>query len=103
MKSMKNVILLVVCFIFLSGCNEVNEDEVQKYIKEKHGIDVVVTHMSPLNENNMGHAYHTVQAKNNKNIQFRVEVDGLFYSSIKSDEYKYGKKHLRHIRNSNQL
>ncbi|PGS85685.1 hypothetical protein COC98_28310, partial [Bacillus anthracis] len=87
-----NVILLVVCFIFLSGCNQVGEDEVQKYIKEKHGIDVVVTHMSPLNENNMGHAYHTVQAKNNKNIQFRVEVDGLFYSSIKSDEYKYGKK-----------
>ncbi|PFS47251.1 hypothetical protein [Bacillus thuringiensis] len=92
MKSMKNVILLVVCFIFLSGCNQVNEDEVQKYIKEKHGIDVVVTHMSPLNENNMGHVYHTVQVKNNKNIQFRVEVDGLFYSSIKSDEYKYGKK-----------
>ena len=30
----ENVILLVVCFIFLSGCNEVNEDEVQKYIKE---------------------------------------------------------------------
>ena len=54
-----------------------------KNIKRKHGIDVVVTHMSPLNENNMGHAYHTVQVKNNKNIQFRVEVDGLFYSSIK--------------------
>ncbi|AXT14501.1 hypothetical protein D0U03_19840 [Bacillus velezensis] len=27
MKSMKNVILLVVCFIFLSGCNQVNEDD----------------------------------------------------------------------------
>ncbi|MBE5107610.1 hypothetical protein IGI01_20740 [Bacillus thuringiensis] len=89
---MKNVILLVVCFLFLSGCNQVNEDEVQKYIKEKHGIDVVVTHLSPLNENNMGHTYHTVQAKNNKNIQFRVEVDGFFNSSIKGDEYQFGKK-----------
>lgn len=80
MKNIKNVILLIVCFLFLSGCNQVNEDEVQKYIKEKHEIDVVVTHLSPLNANNMGHTYHTVQAKNNKNIQFRVEIDGFFNS-----------------------
>ena len=39
----------------------------------------------------MGHTYHTVQAKNNKNIQFRVEVDGFLYSRIKGDEYQYGK------------
>ncbi|MFF2884923.1 hypothetical protein COI41_31110 [Bacillus toyonensis] len=36
MKNIKNVILLIVCFIFLSGCNQENETEVQEYIKEKH-------------------------------------------------------------------
>lgn len=82
---------LVVCFLFLSGCNYENEDQVKKYIKEKHGIDVVVTDWGGIHEGNMGHTYHTVQAKNNKNMQFRVEVDGFFYSTIKGDEYQYGK------------
>ena len=63
MKSMKNVILLVVCFIFLSGCNSKNEAEVQEYIKEKHGIDVDITEWGSINENNFGNTYHTVQEK----------------------------------------
>ncbi|MFE7378387.1 hypothetical protein ACFU6E_27925 [Bacillus cereus] len=92
MKSIKNVILLVVCFLCLSGCNQENESEVQNYIKEKHGIDVVVTDWSSINENNFGNTYHTVQEKNNKNLKFRVRVQGLLYSSIVGDEYKYGKK-----------
>ncbi len=91
MKRMKKVMLLVVCFLFLIGCNYENEDQVKKYIKEKHGIDVVVTEWGGIHEGNMGHTYHTVQAKNNKNMQFRVEVDGFFYSTIKGDEYQYGK------------
>ncbi|EEM13418.1 MULTISPECIES: hypothetical protein [Bacillus] len=91
MKRMKNVILLVLCFLFLSGCINNNEEQVKKYIKEKHGIDVVVTDWGAMHEGNMGHTYHTVQAKNNKNIQFRVEVDGFLYSKIKGDEYQYGK------------
>ncbi|SFJ99919.1 MULTISPECIES: hypothetical protein [unclassified Bacillus (in: firmicutes)] len=91
MKRMKNIMLLVVCFLFLSGCNYENEDQVKKYIKEKHGIDVVVTDWGAIHEGNMGHTYHTVQAKNNKNMQFRVEVDGILYSRIKGDEYQYGK------------
>ncbi|MEH6891564.1 hypothetical protein V7024_18120 [Bacillus sp. JJ864] len=91
MKRMKNIMLLVVCFLFLSGCNYENEDQVKKYIKKKHGIDVVVTHWGAIHEGNMGHTYHTVQAKNNKNMQFRVEVNGLFYSTIQGDEYQYGK------------
>ncbi|MED0906577.1 hypothetical protein CN327_25610 [Bacillus cereus] len=91
MKRMKNVMLLVLCFLFLSGCVNTNEDQVKKYIKEKHGIDVVVTDWGAMHEGNMGHTYHTVQAKNNKNIQFRVEVDGFLYSKIKGDEYQYGK------------
>ncbi|MES9751113.1 hypothetical protein ABWK33_10035 [Bacillus wiedmannii] len=92
MKSIKNVILLVVYFIFLSGCNQENESEVQEYIKEKHGIDIVVTDWSSINENNGGNTYHTVQEKNNKNFKFRVKVQGLLYSYIVGDEYKYGKK-----------
>ncbi|OJE39011.1 hypothetical protein BAQ49_13640 [Bacillus proteolyticus] len=92
MKSMKNVILIVVCFIFLSGCNQENEAEVQKYIKEKHGIDVDVTEWGSINENNFGNTYHTVQGKSNKNLKFRVKVQGLLYSSIVDDEYQYGKK-----------
>ncbi|MDA1763203.1 hypothetical protein PDK32_23400 [Bacillus cereus] len=92
MKSIKNVILLVVCFLCLSGCNQENESEVQNYIKEKHGIDVVVTDWSSINENNFGNTYHDVQEKNNKNLKFRVKVQGLLYSSIVGDEYKYGKK-----------
>ncbi|MFS8351631.1 hypothetical protein ABHN12_10520 [Bacillus nitratireducens] len=91
MKRMKNVMLLVLCFLFLSGCVNTNEDQVKKYIKEKHGIDVVVTDWGAMHEGNMGHTYHTVQEKNNKNIQFRVEVDGFLYSKIKGDEYQYGK------------
>ncbi|KIV73487.1 hypothetical protein SZ39_2012 [Bacillus mycoides] len=91
MKRMKNVMLLVLCFLFLSGCVNTNEEQVKKYIKEKHGIDVVVTDWGAMHEGNMGHTYHTVQAKNNKNIQFRVEVDGFLYSKIKGDEYQYGK------------
>ncbi|EOP48542.1 hypothetical protein IKQ_05516 [Bacillus cereus VDM053] len=91
MKRMKNVMLLVLCFLFLSGCVNTNEDQVKKYIKKKHGIDVVVTDWGAMHEGNMGHTYHTVQAKNNKNIQFRVEVDGFLYSKIKGDEYQYGK------------
>lgn len=83
--------LLVLCFLFLSGCVNTNEDQVKKYIKEKHGIDVVVTDWGAMHEGNMGHTYHTVQVKNNKNIQFRVEVDGFLYSKIKGDEYQYGK------------
>ena len=91
MKRMKNVMLLVVCFLFLSGCNYKNEDQVKKYIKKKHGIDVVVTHWGAIHEGNMGHTYHTVQEKNNKNMQFRVEVNGFFHSTIQGDEYQYGK------------
>ncbi|PFH68104.1 hypothetical protein COI61_28535, partial [Bacillus cereus] len=91
MKRMKNVMLLVLCFLFLSGCVNTNEDQVKKYIKEKHGMDVVVTDWGAMHEGNMGHTYHTVQVKNNKNIQFRVEVDGFLYSKIKGDEYQYGK------------
>lgn len=53
---------------------------------------MVVTDWGAIHEGNMGHTYHTVQAKNNKNIQFRVEVDGILYSTIKGDEYQYGKK-----------
>lgn len=55
-------------------------------------MDVIVTDWGAIHEGNMGHTYHTVQAKNNKNIQFRVEVDGILYSRIKGDEYQYGKK-----------
>ncbi|WP_025151019.1 hypothetical protein [Bacillus sp. H1a] len=91
MKRMKNVMLLVLCFLILSGCVNTNEEQVKKYIKEKHGIDVVVTDWGAMHEGNMGHTYHTVQEKNNKNIQFRVEVDGFLYSKIKGDEYQYGK------------
>ncbi|MEC2860696.1 hypothetical protein P9Z48_25400, partial [Bacillus cereus] len=91
MKRMKNVWLLVLCFLCLSGCNYENEDQVKKYIKEKHGFDVVVTDWGGIHEGNMGHTYHTVQAKDNKNIQFRVEVNGIFYSTIQGDEYEYGK------------
>ncbi|MBZ4222646.1 hypothetical protein LAE98_11140 [Bacillus wiedmannii] len=92
MKRMKNVMLLVLCFLCLSGCNYEDEDQVKKYVKKKHGIDVIVTDWGAIHEGNMGHTYHTVQAKNNKNIQFRVEVDGFLYSRIKGDEYQYGKK-----------
>ncbi|MGE6540865.1 hypothetical protein [Bacillus luti] len=92
MKSMKNVILLVVCFIFLSGCNSKNEAEVQEYIKEKHGIDVDITEWGSINENNFGNTYHTVQEKDNKYLKFRVKVQGFLYSSIVGDEYKYGEK-----------
>ncbi|WP_336765766.1 hypothetical protein [Bacillus cereus] len=92
MKRMKNVMLLLLCFLCLSGCNYKDDDQVKKYVKKKHGIDVIVTHWGAINEGNMGHTYHTVQAKNNKNIQFRVEVDGFLYSRIKGDEYQYGKK-----------
>ncbi|PFZ65499.1 hypothetical protein COL72_30710 [Bacillus toyonensis] len=92
MKIMKNVILLVVCFLCLSGCNQENGAEVKNYIKEKHGIDVVVTDWGSINENNGGDTYHTVQEKNNKNFKFRVKVQGLLYSSVVGDEYKYGKK-----------
>ncbi|EEL31106.1 MULTISPECIES: hypothetical protein [Bacillus cereus group] len=92
MKSMKNVILLVVCFIFLSGCNSKNEAEVQEYIKEKHGIDVDITEWGSINENNFGNTYHTVQEKDNKCLKFRVKVQGFLYSSIVGDEYKYGEK-----------
>ncbi|PEP87646.1 hypothetical protein COE95_15630 [Bacillus toyonensis] len=92
MKSMKNVILLVVCFIFLSGCNSKNEAEVQSYIKEKHGIDVDITEWGSINENNFGNTYHTLQEKDDKYLKFRVKVQGFLYSSIVGDEYKYGKK-----------
>ncbi|MHA2918071.1 hypothetical protein [Bacillus cereus] len=92
MKRMKNVMLVLLCFLCLSGCNYKDDDQVKKYVKKKHGIDVIVTHWGAINEGNMGHTYHTVQAKNNKNIQFRVEVDGFLYSRIKGDEYQYGKK-----------
>ncbi|PFL14399.1 hypothetical protein COJ07_28305 [Bacillus cereus] len=92
MKSLKHVILLVLCFLCLSGCNQENGAEVQEYIKEKHGIDVVVTDWSPINENNGGNTYHTVQEKNNKYLKFRVKVQGLLYSNPVGDEYQYGKK-----------
>ncbi len=92
MKSVKHVILLVLCFLCLSGCNQENGAEVQEYIKEKHGIDVVVTDWSPINENNGGNTYHTVQEKNNKYLKFRVKVQGLLYSNPVGDEYQYGKK-----------
>ncbi|PFB74875.1 hypothetical protein CN286_26280 [Bacillus anthracis] len=92
MKRMKNIMLLVFCFLCLSGCNYKDDDQVKKYVKKKHGMDVIVTDWGGINEGNMGHTYHTVQAKNNKNIQFRVEVDGFLYSRIKGDEYQYGKK-----------
>ncbi|WP_035430147.1 hypothetical protein [Bacillus sp. UNC322MFChir4.1] len=91
MKVIKNVILLAVCFLFLSGCNYENEKEVKTYFKEKYGIDVIVTDWEEIHSGNMGHVYHTVQVKDNKHIQFRVEVDGLFYSTIIGDEYKDGK------------
>ncbi|CAM4279331.1 hypothetical protein BAMA_07975 [Bacillus manliponensis] len=91
MKRLKAVILLVGCFLFLSGCNYENEKQVEKYVKDKHGFDVAVTQWGGINSGNMGHTYHTVQAKDNKNIQFRVEVNGFFYSRIVGDEYDYGK------------
>ncbi len=53
---------------------------------------MIVTDWGAYTRREYGHTYHTVEAKNNKNIQFRVEVDGLVYSSIKGDEYQYGKK-----------
>lgn len=92
MKSLKHVILLVLCFLCLSGCNQKNGAEIQEYIKEKHGIDVVVTDWSSINENNGGNTYHTVQEKNNKYLKFRVKVQGLLYSNPVGDEYQYGKK-----------
>ncbi|MGQ0440542.1 hypothetical protein ACT4UT_28795, partial [Bacillus sp. B-TM1] len=61
MKRMKYIWLFVLCFLCLSGCNYENEDQVKKYIKEKHGFDVVVTNWGGINEGNMGHTYHTVQ------------------------------------------
>lgn len=91
MKRLKAVILLVGCFLFLSGCNYENEKQVKRYVKDKHGFDVAVTEWGGINSGNMGHTYHTVQAKDNKNIQFRVEVNGFFYSRIVGDEYDYGK------------
>ncbi|WP_434182190.1 hypothetical protein [Bacillus thuringiensis] len=92
MKSLKHITLLVVCFLCLSGCNQENRADVHEYIKEKHGIDVVVTDWSSINENNGGNTYHTVQEKNNKYLKFRVKVQGLLYSNPVGDEYQYGKK-----------
>lgn len=92
MKRLKYVILLVLCFLCLSGCNQENGAEVQEYIKEKHGIDIIVTDWSPINENNGGNTYHTVKEKNNKYLKFRVKVQGLLYSNPVGDEYQYGKK-----------
>lgn len=91
MKTLKHVIV-VLCFLCLNGCNQENGAEVQEYIKEKHGIDVVVTDWSPINESNGGNTYHTVQEKNNKYLKFRVKVQGLLYSYLVGDEYQYGKK-----------
>ncbi|MBS9806894.1 hypothetical protein J4052_28770 [Bacillus toyonensis] len=92
MKSLKHITLLVVCFLCLSGCNQENRADVHEYIKEKHGIDIVVTDWSSINENNGGNTYHTVQEKNNKYLKFRVKVQGLLYSNPVGDEYQYGKK-----------
>jgi hypothetical protein len=82
--------LLVVWLLFLSGCNYEDEEEVKEYLKDKYGIDVVVTEWGGVHSGNMGHTYHTVQVADNKNIQFRVEVNGFFYSRIQGDEYEYG-------------
>ncbi|SFC82263.1 hypothetical protein SAMN04488168_11033 [Bacillus sp. 491mf] len=73
-------------FLYKSQSN----DKIETYIKNKYGIDVIVSSRGAIHEGNMGHTWHTVQVKNNKNIQFRVEVDGLFFSSILGDEYEDG-------------
>ncbi|MBY0597784.1 hypothetical protein [Bacillus bingmayongensis] len=91
MQIIKHVMLLAVSLVFLSGCNYENEEEVKKYIKDKHGIDIVVKNWGGIHEGNMGHTYHIVEVKDNKHIQFRVEVNGFFHSTIKGDEYEYGK------------
>lgn len=90
-KIIKYIMLLVVSLVLLSGCNYENEKEVKKYIKNKHEIDVVVKDWGGIHSGNMGHTYHTVRVKDNKHFQFRVEVNGFFYSTIKGDEYEYGK------------
>ncbi|WP_243521880.1 hypothetical protein [Bacillus pseudomycoides] len=81
----------IVNFLYFSSVSKENKD-IQEYIKGKYGIDVIVTKRGSSNEVNLGHTWHTVQVKDNKNIQFRVEVTGFFFSTIIGDEYEYGRK-----------
>lgn len=81
----------IVSFLYFSSASK-GDKVIQEYIKDKYGIDVIVTKQGDINEANLGHTWHTVQVKDNKNIQFRVEVTGFFFSTIIGDEYEYGRK-----------
>lgn len=102
MNIIKIVISIIALFVFISFAAIVGflyfssaskeDDKIQEYIKDKYGIDVIVTKQGDIHEANLGHTWHTVQVKDNKNIQFRVEVNGFFFSEIIGDEYEYGRK-----------
>lgn len=54
-------IFKICSFFLLSSCNYKNENQVKKYIKDKHGFNVVVTGLGGINSGNTGHTYHTVR------------------------------------------
>ncbi|MDM5186401.1 hypothetical protein QUF99_02950 [Bacillus sp. DX4.1] len=96
MNIKKTVIIMIaiaITALFMLIFSQTTEDEtIQKYIKGKYGIDVIVTKWGSINGGNGGHTWHTVQVKDNKNIQFQVEVNGLFNSTIIGDDYQNGLK-----------
>lgn len=82
--------LLLLCFLCLSGCNYEDEDQVKKYVKKaRNWCDC--NRLGCYTRREYGAYIPYCSSENNKNIQFRVEVDGLVYSRIKGDEYQYGK------------
>ncbi|MGR3779598.1 hypothetical protein ACT1UG_29220 [Bacillus paramycoides] len=87
----------VVFFIF-AAYESKKDERIIEYVKDKYNLDVVVSKRSNIDEGNMGHTWHTVQVKDNKNIQFRVEVDGLIFSNIIGDEYNYGLQTFEHYK-----
>ncbi|PDY46406.1 hypothetical protein [Bacillus pseudomycoides] len=92
-KTVIIAIALAIIALFMLIFSQTTEDgTIEKYIKDKYSIDVIVTKWGSINGGNGGHTWHTVQVKDNKNIQFQVEVNGLFNSTIIGDDYENGLK-----------
>lgn len=85
------LILLIPCFLFLTGCESQEEIDqlIREYVQTKYDLEEIeFIYRESKNEGNMGDRTYTVKSKKEPAIEFNILLDGIMKSEVVGDDYK---------------
>ncbi|MFS0862763.1 hypothetical protein [Fredinandcohnia sp. 179-A 10B2 NHS] len=85
------LILLISCFLFLTGCESQEEIDqlVREYVQTKYDVEEIeFIYRESKNEGNMGDRTYIVKSKKEPSFEFDILLDGIMKSEVVGDDYK---------------